>query len=362
MALDDQALFRDFPALMMVLGGSRAGTGEAATYQEFRNGQMTEVTANMLKKYGLLDKDAAWEGGRVHDMSKHLKGSGVFDHNPVEWAREILIPLLEKQGITDPVKQAQAISEFSGKQTTAGFLGEIVRAIMAINKEAGNIQHTRSDSFEMFQANDPSQAMRNFDAAWHNLLTSLGDAASGDAAKALNAVAQAMNELAAWARRNQGLAKTLTEAAGGLGAVATAVGALSTAIFLAGPALKLLGIGAGAKAASAATGATEGAGAGILSRLGLPGLLAALAAGVVAYLSDNTTPHDGPYSPGGRGRGAALLSTHRGGSITMQGDVNLDGKKVGDFVASQLARGLTAPQSGQMAPDPRMSPELLGTP
>lgn len=355
LALDDQALFRDLPAVIMVTSGSRAGTGEAATYQQFVNGQMTEATANMLKKYGLLDKSAKWENGRVSDMSKHLAGGGEFAANPVQWVRDVLIPDLVKQGITDPVKQAQAVSQFAGKLTTAGFLGDIVRAIAAIDKESGNMAHTRMDSFEMFQANDPSQALRNFDAAFHNLLTALGDASAGDAANVLNAVAKAMDDLADWAKRNPGLAKAITETAGGLGAIATAVGALSTAIFLAGPALKLLGIGTGAKAASAATGGAEVAGAGLLSRFGGYGLLAALAAAVVGYLADNETPHDHPYAPGGRGRGAAPLSTHRG-AISMRGDVHLDGRKVGNFLAGQLAHDLAGPPTGTTGYDFRTSP------
>jgi hypothetical protein len=378
MALNDKALFRDLPALLMVQGGSRAGTGEAATYQQFINGTMTKQTAEMLKKYGLLDKDAKWSGGRVQDMAKHFKGAGEFAGNPVDWVRDVLIPTLEKMGITDPVKQAQAVSQFSGRQTTAGFLGEIARAIAAIDKESGNLAHTRMDSFEMLQANDPSQALRNFDAAWHNLLTTLGDTASGDAVAVLKALTNAIDEVAAWARKNPDVAEKLMATAAGLGAIASAVGVLATAVFLFGPALKLLGIGgAAAGEAGAAAGGGEAAAAVGGAAAAASGLLPWILkrSGLISFLWPNTSiqseademkalrqalglpPGTGPVARGVMAPSAVGVPPSSPPPRSGPVDVRvINGRDLVNGVTSEQARQMNRAQAGYAEPDGRISP------
>ncbi len=268
MALDDQALFRDLPALLMVLGGSRTGTGEAATYQQFINGTMTEITSEMMKAHHILDPRATWKHGRVLDMNKYMVGADLFQKDPVEWARKILIPELNKEGITDPVAQAQAVAMFSGKQTTAGFLGEIVRNIPAIDKEATNISHTRPGAVT---EHDPQQSLRNFKASWDTFLSALGSSPALDVATSgLDKLTGSLNKFSAWSRYNPVPAGYALDVVGALGGIGLALGALSTAVYLFGPALRVIGsVGGGLTKLGRAVEYVGASGFAVLERMGL---------------------------------------------------------------------------------------------
>ena len=353
MALNQQALFEDFPALMMVLGGSRTGTGESASYQQFINGTVTENTAEMLKKFELLDQGAIWGGGRVSDMQKHLKGSEEFAANPVQWVRDILEPQLRKMGISDPVAQAQAVSKFSGRITTAGFLGEIVRSLVGIDKEGENIRHTTKDSFNLFQNSDPTQAVRNFDASFHNMLTTLGEAGTKDAVAVLQHLTTGMNDLADWAKKNPDLARVLVDTAAGLGAIATAVGTVSTAIFLAGPALRLMGIsGTGAAAAEGAAGAGGGTVAGgaaafLARRFGLFALL---------YPSEANGGEEARLKQLRAQAMAGASASPAPGASGPVPVVVVNGRTIADGVADHIGRGISGAPTRGTGPDARFSP------
>ncbi|MGI4943781.1 MAG: hypothetical protein ACRYHQ_25000, partial [Janthinobacterium lividum] len=99
MLADDQFLYRDLPATMIALGGSRAGTGDAATYRQFIQGRMTQDAFKQLQHYGIVDAGAKWSHGRVQDMTKHLHGADQYVHNPIQWIRSFLLKDLAAHGV-----------------------------------------------------------------------------------------------------------------------------------------------------------------------------------------------------------------------------------------------------------------------
>ena len=170
-----------------------------------------------------------------------------------------------------------------------------------------------------------------------------------------------------------------------MGALATGLGTLSTAIFVFGPALRLLGIGGAAGAAAGggglagAAGVAAGAAAGVAAGAGAAAIGGALMLGnsvdpIVAQQQlerinkllrpqapSNLPTFDG-YGPDGQAVPRSLVpppvsGAPSGGKVEIRGDINMDGKKVGELVAYHLGRGMNAaPRSGSTGSDMRVSP------
>jgi len=379
--------------VQIALGGSRAGTGEAATFQQFITGRMTEAASNQLKKAGLLDKTAKWKGGQVADMQHKFHGFAEYGANPVQWVRDFLLGpdgALAKNKIDphDKLAVAKFLSDWSGRQTGLGFMAELTLGMQGIDKEGGKVGNTTTDPMKVLQQSDPMQKLREFHAAENELMVTFGQNAIGPALEALKALTNVIRDLSDWGKSHPNVAKDITLVVGGLAALATAAGNAAMAIFIGAPLVKGL---AGLAEAASPFGAAGAAGVALA---GLPGLLGGLAAAVVGlpvllkgvadamgetgghkgsgkglqapgFISpppppDSTGNHFGDWlrdkwsgfynqpTYSGQGAGKNLHPT-AGQPVTMSGVLNIDGKKAGNFIAQSL----TGPNAGMTGNDLR---------
>lgn len=393
---DDQFLYKDMPALMMEMGGSRAGTGMAAFSRQFMAGTMTKQKYLALRQLGLYDSSSSWKGGHVNDSSEHLKNEDMASKNPAQWVWETLIPAMEKHGIKDRLEQAKYVAQIASTAVGTGFLSSLIVQEPSIKKESANIgaAQTGGKALDTMYNQDFTLQLTNFQAAIHNFATDIGGPLIEPAGNALHVLTVSLNALGQWAHDNPDVARRIGEWAAGVGLFAAGTAAVSGIMFLGGPMIKTLnvffkvlsklaGIGPALPAVEAglegtATGLSALASVGGLAALG--GALASAAAGILAIMAvlKVGSDHETPETPKQRedlrrGMGNGLkpdvgdgLSpgfappAAKDGTGKRSGDIYLDGRKVGVIIDGYNADRLSKPPTGGNSPDYRISPLMPG--
>jgi hypothetical protein len=409
MLSNDQFLYEDLPAVMIALGGSRAGTAMAGGYREFARGTMTKGVAEDLKRLGILDKKAEWSHGRVENMDKHLAGFSTFQENQVQWVREYLLPILEKRDhvdIHDRKKLEAALTPLASTNVVLGALSEFAVGMESINKEAEKLRHTSVNDkgehinpFEVMLKENPIQRLKEFHAAENEFMLTLGELVQGPALDGLRKLTDGLRYFTDLAKQdeNKQLAKNIAEIVGGAAVLAQALGSVGFAIIFAVPVIKSL-VGAFGLVASALVPFEAGgvAGAGLIGIAGgLQGLIAPIAAlfGLLALGAKyetpgtqgareqirrdmgpvsptNMTPQDGygvdgrPLAAPGRPDPKSLVgpgaSASAGSSATNPLNVfvtnQISEQSISRGVSSSQAKMFNRPPAGVSGPDPRVDP------
>ena len=376
MTLSDEFIYEKLPAMMQVLGGPRVGTALMSMAQVFKGDKLTNKSMDALMEIGL-----AGPGGITYGKPGKRGGKGKATVHPdaiydlplmmhdTQLYLEQAQKRMEGKGIHGTEAQVTALMRASQRSTIAGIFADILKDMPAILKEQQNTKATRMDMAQHMADVDPAAKVQQFEAALTNLATELGSAGMKDAMTVLDAATAGLNKLGEWAHNNPNLARIAFDTGAGLGAVATGLGALSTAILVFGPALKLLGIAGGG-------GSTGRAVAGITAKVAgvaLDAPLAAVGAGIGMAISSGLDPdyaanEKARQLASGRASAAASQSSPQssgfvpadgygvdGRPIQMQGTLNIDGNKLGLF----MAKGITG-AAGMTGHDPRMTQTPTG--
>ncbi len=360
--LSDDSIYGTLPSLIESMGGHRAGTALAAANRQIVSGIMTQRVADEMIRTGLIDRSKVEvrRGGHVVIRPGGVMNQQQFANDPVEWTRSTLLPQLRRAGFLTLDQQLEQLSRMFGTETGRRFFGEILASLPSIDRNAATIARVRGDAGGILQNESFRLATANLTAGWNNLMTALGT--NPTVITIMNRLADALNNMADWARQNPAMAGTLMELAAALGALA--VGA---AVFALGGAV--IG-GLGALAGPVGLLALLGAGALLLWNA-LEGRdfsekLASLAQGISnlwTRLLDNLglTNRDAsgnPRAPGGPAPGVPVMPrTDPLGNVIPQSfspvppasnDVrpiilNLDGRRVGEGVMPYLERALSGP-------------------
>lgn len=399
MVANDQYLYEDLPALLIALGGNRTGTGDAAVWSQFISGRMTRNAFTALRRTGLIDRSARWQGGQVQDMMRHLSGAELLGANRVEWARQYILGpqgILARNNI-DPNNRLAVgnfLSQWASRQTGLGFLSELALGMEGINKERQGIRNTTTNPMAVMQQHDPLQRIREFRAAENEMMITIGQAAMGPGIEVLKQLTAALRGLSEFGKAHPDLVRELTIIGAGLSAVAQGAGAAALVLFVGAPVvmgMNALGTALAGFSPAAAAGAALatlppalGALAGALARLSV--LAGAIALGpVIDRLNERMTGNSsvigsflpggylpgvgwvrrqlgldpsGPTATGGSYQAPSLVSPGgaSGGSQQFRGDVYLDGTRVGRIVGQSIGRELELPNQGMTGPDIRISP------
>jgi len=377
------------PTLVQELGGASTGTALTSLMQALTGGRMTPQAARLLSHLTL-------HGAPLLDMGKYqafrsgmpgvtalgaLQGTehGVAD--PDLWIQNYLMAALKEGGITDPAKQAAVLGQAFSNRTAARAAYLLGTQGARLDKDAGLIGQAKGiGGYYSLIKSDPDMAWKALGAAWENLKTSIGVNVVPIIIPALNKLAADLNDFGAWARRHPDLTKDLVIGFGALSGAMAIGGTLGAITF----GFKALGaaIGFGSKVGLVA-GLGELAGISGLGGLGLTlggiavglGALVLATGAMAAALNalDKDSDLDPKGHPGKRfhhtghggfwetdtsldqshagmhwvpiahagGKWVPDLAAKGGGPMVMQGDVHLDGKKVGKVMWSQLSDGLT---------------------
>jgi hypothetical protein len=327
MAMSPEAFYGKLPTAMQVMGSQKAGTALMSLFQELATGVMPQRVGEQLLKLGLIDPKGyhVRRGGQVVIDPGSLKGESQFMNDPFKWINDTLKKAMQDKGIVDPKAQGNAVGSLIGpivdevgrvigRQTAQRLVTEAL--LNAPQYQRDFEQRQKAFGIDAANANnqaqDPTQAMKNFQAAWSNLMTALGAPLVSSAVAMLNGVSASIENLALWASKHPTLVKVMGGFAAALGGVAIAFGAFAVGAVaftalgaLAGPA-GLLALAAGIAALGAAlpkipkwviamaTGAAAGAAAGtVIPGVGtVAGAVAGAALGGVAIaFGDHSENH-----------------------------------------------------------------------
>jgi len=200
-------LTEKLPSVITEFGGERAGT-MANSFMNTLMGRVRDKnqTAAWIKA-GLIDPNMviggkgapiSWKGGAV-------KGTDLAMSDPTEWARQYLIPSLQKQGINteDNVAVTKALATMFRNSTANQFANVITQANsrnrilkdQQLMRQAGTPEEVLKRNLE----GDPTVAAASVKAAFENLSAAVMK--SAPIASGLNALAASLNGLGSVSER-----------------------------------------------------------------------------------------------------------------------------------------------------------------
>jgi hypothetical protein len=286
---------------MQESGGSRTGTSAMSMFQAMAMGRLTQQSAEIWAKYGLLDPKAIHYGTTGHitkvDPMAAIDAQEAVA-NPFEYINKVIVPRLQKQGLQGNDINIALASLFRVR-TASNLADQFVR-----EQKIADLYITRAKGAanidQLADIGSKTMAGQQIDlqAKWDNLMLELGQTVMPIATKALEQFTAALKALTDAAKEHPTAAKALEwttlgalglSALGGLWTLGkTGVGALKTVFTLGGGVAgiaKLLGMGEGAAAGAGALGT------------GLSWIFGPLAAGAGAYgltrlIANLATPKD----------------------------------------------------------------------
>ena len=388
--MSDRSLFADMIAPILSMGASRAGTGIQAFASQFTAGKMSDAAVKLMLRMGLVENLPANAGSTAEMQFAYLKpmyktgiGQWALPQNmmpyrdnpdlnpgqhPIDFMMKVLLPAMDAYNLKsngaprdDEDKMAQRMAmalALSSRIPAGNLIGDVIRnmPLIARDREAFEKGGDR-DAFANAQT-DPRVKMQALSAALNGLLTALSGPIMDTAIGVLSNLTGALNRLSAWAEAHPAIAGRIVELATALGTLAAAIAGISAVLFVAGPMLRVANWGlqtagvAGSKGAAVAAAA----GGGLLSRLagrvlgplglGLAGYDAAKMTGGIFSDIGDTINGRLPGSLANRGSAAPAGTTAAPTTVNLTGPVNIDGKKVGDIIANNIAKGASGPSSG----------------
>lgn len=380
--LSDEGLLK-MASLIAEQGGARAGTSLMSMYQNLVAGRTPKKTMALLESLGLGSADEVKSGtvGGKKSTTTTFKlkpeYSQVLQHDPVEFYKSIVLPLLAKKGITSEEKILETVNDMLSNRTSSGQAGIMTTQLLQVLRDYDVTRRAMGAGETVKTARDAAYGSDvDLSRSWKDFTLAAGIPALGDYQKAVEGVSGALEFGTKLVNEHQAATKVMTEALGVLFGAAMIGGAWKLTKAAAG----FVGL-APDLAAIAAVSPTAAAGLGALAAgIGrLPGLIAAIGLPAAAgnAIADYMKPpeidprkagpntwepkriggrwEDLPIVPGEIGKPSRLQTTPppKGGTASPPGDVYLDGRKVGKVIAPHLGQEANKPQSAASRPDGR---------
>lgn len=312
--------FYQLEPLIQELGGNRVGTGLMTSYNRAIQGMGISMTAAQeFLRLGLTDP-ALMKYTKTGKPSGFKPGAFKYEeqfYDPIRMLDEVLLPKMAKAGITDPKKITNELFTLFGR--TGGLMWstifqqeEKIKQNMGVNRQAGGLDNTLS-----LAKGSPTGAEAALHAAWENLKIQSGEAILPIIVPALNALANAIQNLAQVARLHPQMTKLVIQSILAFGALSLVGGGILLLVTaLKGLKLvlwdlpKVIARAAAGSAAAAAGGGVPGApgggaaGGGFWSNLLKAGTMFSVGQAVGDYIKTHQkeTPFlqtpKGPYTPG----------------------------------------------------------------
>ncbi|MCJ2016952.1 hypothetical protein MKK84_05850 [Methylobacterium sp. E-065] len=195
-----QGLSQDYmntvaPTIAQELGGASGGVAHAAFFRAIVGGKMANNAAEQLMHIGLLDKDDLIinKAGSVKGIKPghRVKGADEAQSNPYQWVQDVLVPALEKHGLTSPERMQETIGHIFSNQVAAQLVSMFATQQSRIEKDKVLVQGAGGlKEADRFQHEDPMIAWQSVKAQAENLAVAVGGFRA--AAGALNATSEAL--------------------------------------------------------------------------------------------------------------------------------------------------------------------------
>jgi len=188
-ALSEDFLANVAPTLIQHEGAAQFGTSMSSAFSALIGERQTKEAKATMRKYGLLDK------------SGHLAKARLFEEHPEQWAKDFLLPHLEKKGIKLDDEHRPELVEAVTRMFSNRKVGDLFASLL-INKDLIAKDRERLSAAKGLEAADEVRQRDPFVAAqgvseqiW-NFLQNVGGPYGERAAAVLNSIADSIGRMA----------------------------------------------------------------------------------------------------------------------------------------------------------------------
>ncbi|MDN2671425.1 phage tail protein [Janthinobacterium sp. SUN026] len=138
--MDDKQFYYQMEPLVQEVGGHRAGTALMSGYTNLYQGRTTKRAVSNMEKLGLIKDRGQVKHDKVAQSATlgpgALLGSDIFRRSQFEWLEQVLLPQLEKKGITDPKQIEDTIGSLFSNRTAGNQFLDMFRQRIQMHKNA----------------------------------------------------------------------------------------------------------------------------------------------------------------------------------------------------------------------------------
>ena len=138
--MDDKQFYYQMEPLVQEVGGHRAGTALMSGYTNLYQGRTTKRAVSNMERLGLIKDRGQVKHDKVAQSATlgpgALLGSDIFRRSQFEWLEQVLLPQLEKKGITDPKQIEDTIGSLFSNRTAGNQFLDMFRQRIQMHKNA----------------------------------------------------------------------------------------------------------------------------------------------------------------------------------------------------------------------------------
>lgn len=365
--LSNQSFYYGMEPLIQEMGGNRVGTALMSAYNNLGQGRSSVRAARELMRLGLVNPSMV-EYDKIGQIKQirpgALTGMSQFAENPFAWMQQVLLPAMKARGITSEQGILNEMGVLFGNRTASSLFSLMFTQQEKILKNMKLSQGAMgTDDLVRLARSSPQGAEMALSAAWNNLKIATGNALIPVIIPALNKLAEAIRVIGQEIYRHPTMFKALILGFAGLSSALLFSGAVLTlkAAFT-GLAL-VVGVAGGANGIIGSIGAfTAALGPLGVAIAGIVGLLSVFGKERMAKLGQGVDWLGGQYNPlsllqsGIEGGVNAFRAPPSGKNVTVNTQINMDGRKVAEGVSSHQADSASAPFTSVSGYSPRLSP------
>ncbi|MDO8048471.1 phage tail protein [Janthinobacterium sp. SUN211] len=215
--MDDKQFYYQMEPLVQEVGGHRAGTALMSGYSNLYQGRTTKRAVTNLENLGLIGDHSKVKHDKVGQVSTlgpgALLGSDIFRRSQFEWLEQVLLPQLEKKGITDPKKIEDTIGSLFSTRTAGNQFLDMFKQRIQMHKNA----KLNAGAYDIEQIYDLGKqqaggAELEATARLANLKLTMGEKILPLYAQGLEMAINAITRLNAFMERNPTVAKIMITA------------------------------------------------------------------------------------------------------------------------------------------------------
>jgi len=212
--MDDKQFYYQMEPLVQEVGGHRAGTALMSGYSNLYQGRTTKRAVSNMERLGLIKDRRQVKHDKVAQSATlgpgALLGSDIFRRSQFEWLEQVLLPQLEKKGITDPKEIEDTIGSLFSNRTAGNQFLDMFRQRIQMHKNA----KLNAGAYDIEQIYDLGKqqaggAELEATARLANLKLTMGEKILPLYAQGLEMAINAITRLNAFMERNPTVAKVM---------------------------------------------------------------------------------------------------------------------------------------------------------
>ncbi|MEX0140976.1 phage tail protein [Massilia sp. LMS1-1-1.1] len=212
--MDDKQFYYQMEPLVQEVGGHRAGTALMSGYSNLYQGRTTKRAVSNMERLGLIKDRSQVKHDTVAQSATlgpgALVGSDIFRRSQFEWLEQVLLPQLEKKGITDPKQIEDTIGSLFSNRTAGNQFLDMFRQRIQMHKNA-KLNEGAYDIEQIYDLGKQQAGGAELEATARlaNLKLTMGEKILPLYAQGLEMAINAITRLNAFMERNPTVAKVM---------------------------------------------------------------------------------------------------------------------------------------------------------